>query len=338
MMKKNLPTLFLLSLSAACLPAKEKNFPESANWLISFDMEAFNQSRMGKFITGKMNEDPNINQKMQGLKNAFGVDLLKIREISAFGSGEKDMGTALIRGGINSKQLEGFASLNDDVEIGDIGNKKTYTFKKGAWGILSGDSIAVASNKELLKETLIPKNAKKKPSPLHSFVHSINKENAPIIYFAANMLRVNRLQNKILSGNLKTKPEQATNAKQLAENISKSLTLNSLMVGEILFKKSRNMAFFLDETTDHIRIKVYFQSANDEAAEHLENIFRSWPSLLALTDGVNPELDEVMKHVKFSVLRDKKSVGMTVLLSHSFFETKVNEEIKKKKKAKEVSK
>jgi len=76
MMKKNLPTLFLLSLSAACLPAKEKNFPESANWLISFDMEAFNQSRMGKFITGKMNEDPNINQKMQGLKNAFGVDLL----------------------------------------------------------------------------------------------------------------------------------------------------------------------------------------------------------------------------------------------------------------------
>ena len=335
-MKKNLPTLFLLSLSAACLPAKEKNFPESANWLVSFDMEAFNQSRMGKFITGKMNEDPNINQKMQGLKNAFGVDLLKIREISAFGSGEKDMGTALIRGGINSKQLEGFASLNDDVEIGDIGNKKTYTFKKGAWGILSGDSIAVASNKELLKEALIPKNAKKKPSPLHSFVHSINKEEAPIICFAANMLRLNRLQNKILSGNFTIKSEQETNAKQLAENISKSL--NSVMVGEILFKKFRNMAFFLDETNDHIRMKIYLQSGSDEVAEHLENIFRSWPSLLALTDGVNPELDEVMKHVKFSVLREKKSVGMTVLLSHSFFETKVNEEIKKKKKAKEVSK
>jgi len=329
MMKKNLPTLLLLSLSAACLPAKEKNFPESANWLISFDMEAFNQSRMGKFITGKMNEDPNINQKMQGLKNAFGVDLLKIREISAFGSGEKDKGTALISGGINSKQLEGFASLNDDVEIGDIGNKKTYTFKKGAWGILSEDSIAVASNKELLEEALIPKNAKKKPSPLHSFVHSMNKEEAPIMWFAANVLKVNRLQNKI-------KADQETTPKQLAESISKSL--NSVMVGEILFKKFRNMAFFLDETTDHIRIKVYFQSANDEAAEHLENIFRSWPSLLALTDGVNPELDEVMKHVKFSVLRDKKSVGMTVLLSHSFFETKVNEEIKKKKKAKEVSK
>lgn len=328
-MKKTLLTLFLLSLSAAYLSANEKIFPESANWLVSFDVKAFHQSRMGKFILDKMNEEPNINQKMQGLKMAFGVDLSKIREISAFGSGEKDMGTALIRGGINSKQLEGFASLNDKVEIGDIGDKKTYNFKKGSLGILSGDSVAVASNKELLKEALIPKNAKKKPSPLHSFVHSINNEEEPIMWFAANVLKVNRLQNKI-------KADQETTPKQLAESISKSL--NSVIVSEILFKKFRNIAFFLDETNDHIRLKVYLQSANDEVAEHLENIFRSWPSLLALTDGVNPELDEVMKHVKFSVLREKKSVGMTVLLSHSFFETKVNEEIKKKKKAKEDSK
>ena len=328
-MRKILLSLSILLLSVTSLLAKEKNFPESANWLISLDMEAFHDSRMGKFIMKKMNETPNINQKMQGLKNAFGVDLLKIREISAFGSGEKDVGTALVRGGINSKQLEGFASLNDKVEIGDIGDKKTYTFKKGSLGILSGDSVAIASNQELLKEALIPKNAKKKSSPLHSFVQSINQEQAPIMWFGANVLKVNRLQNKI-------KADQTTTTKKLAEDISKSL--KSVMVGEIMFKKFRNIAIFLDETNDHIRIKVYFQSANDEVAEHLENIFRSWPSLLALTNGINPKLDEVLKHVKFSVVREKKAVGMTVLLSHSFFETKVNEEIQKKKKAKESTK
>ena len=120
-MKKTLLTLFTLSLSASWLPAKEINFPDSANWIISFDVKTFHESRMGKFIMGKMSEDPNVNQKMQGLKNAFGVDLLKIREISAFGSGEKDKGTAIISGGINSKQLEGFASLNDKVEIDKVG-------------------------------------------------------------------------------------------------------------------------------------------------------------------------------------------------------------------------
>jgi hypothetical protein len=328
-MRKILLSLSILLLSVTSLLAKEKNFPESANWLISLDMEAFHDSRMGKFIMKKMNETPNINQKMQGLKNAFGVDLLKIREISAFGSGEKDVGTALVRGGINSKQLEGFASLNDKVEIGDIGDKKTYTFKKGSLGILSGDSVAIASNQELLKEALIPKNAKKKSSPLHSFVQSINQEQAPIMWFGANVLKVNRLQNKI-------KADQTTTTKKLAEDISKSL--KSVIVGEIMFKKFKNIAIFLDETNDHIRIKLYLQSANDEVAEHLENIFRSWPSLLALTNGINPKLDEVLKHVKFSVVREKKAVGMTVLLSHSFFETKVNEEIQKKKKAKESTK
>jgi len=324
-MKKKSLTLFVLSLSASWLPAKEINFPDSSNWVIYFNVEKFHESRMGKFIMGKMSEDPNVNQKMQGLKNAFGVDLLKIREISAFGSGEKDKGTALISGGINSKQLKGFAFLNNKVEIDKVGNKKTYTFKKGSLGILSGDSVAIASNKELLKEALIPKNAQKKLSPLNSFVQSINQEQAPIISFGANALKVNRIQNKI-------KADQTTNAKKLAEDISKSL--KSVMVGEIMFKKFRNIAILLDETNDHIRIKVYFQSTNDEVADHLENIFRSWPSLLALADGLNPELDEVMEHLKFSVVREKKSVGMCALLSHTFFETLVNEELEKKKKAK----
>ena len=211
------------------------------------------------------------------------------------------------------------------MEIDKVGNKKTYTFKKGSLGILSGDSVAIASNKELLKEALIPKNAQKKLSPLNSFVQSINQEQAPIISFGANALKVNRIQNKI-------KADQTTTAKKLAEDISKSL--KSVMVGEIMFKKFRNIAILLDETNDHIRIKVYFQSTNDEVADHLENIFRSWPSLLALADGLNPELDEVMEHLKFSVVREKKSVGMCALLSHTFFETKVNEELEKKKKAK----
>ena len=89
------------------------------------------------------------------------------------------------------------------------------------------------------------------------------------------------------------------------------------------------MAIFLDETQEHIRVQVYFQSANNEVATHLENIFRSWPSILALVDGVNPELDELMKQIKFSVVRDNRNVGMTALLTHAFFETKIEEIITK---------
>lgn len=306
-MKKTFLTLFALSLSASWLPAKEINFPDSSNWMISFDVKAFHDSRMGKFIMGKINEDPNVNQKMQGLKNAFGVDLMEIREMYAFGTGEKDQGTAFIHGGINSKQLEGFASLNDKVEINEYENTKTYKFQKGALGILSKDSVVVASNKELLQESLKSKNGDRK-NALHTFVDSIEKKQDPIISLGANLLKVSRLEKKI-------KPEQ-----------------------EIILKKFKNIVIFLDETEDYIKISSFLQATKSETANHLENIFRSWPSLLALAKGANKELDEVMKNVEFSVIRDGKTVGIATKISHYFFESKVEEELNKKKNEIEDSK
>ena len=153
---KKLPfALLAFCCGATLISAKDYKITQNANWMMTLNGEAFHQSRMGKFIMGKINEAPNLHQKMQGLKNAFGVDLMGIREIYAFGTGEKDQGTAFLHGGINSKQLEGFASLNDKVEIDEYENTKTYKFhQKGTLGILSKDSVVVASNKDLLKESL----------------------------------------------------------------------------------------------------------------------------------------------------------------------------------------
>jgi hypothetical protein len=305
---KKLPfALLAFCCGATLISAKDYKITQNANWMMTLNGEAFHQSRMGKFIMGKINEAPNLHQKMQGLKNAFGVDLMGIREVYAFGTGEKDQGTAFLHGGINSKQLEGFASLNDKVEIDEYENTKTYKFQKGTLGILSKDSVVVASNKDLLKESLKVKSGDKK-NALHTFLDSIEKKQEPIISIGANLLKVSKLEKKI-------KPEQ-----------------------EIILKKFKNMVIFLDETEDHIKISSFLQATKSETANHLENIFRSWPSLLALVKGANKELDEVMQNVEFSVTRDGKTVGITTLVSHAFFESKVEEELEKKKKKREDSK
>ena len=278
----------------------EVRMPTHANWVITVDMKSFHNSRMGKFIMEKIKYAPNINQKMEGLKNAFGVDLKEMREIYAYGSGEKDKGTAILHGGINSKQLEGFASLNDKVEIDEYQNTKTYTFQKGTLGILSKDSVVVASNKELLHESLKSKSEDKN-NALETFLDSVEKKQDAIISIGANLLKVSKLEKKI-------KPEQ-----------------------EIILKKFKNIVIILDETEDHIRISSFLQATKSETANHLENIFRSWPSLLALIKGANEELDEVMKNVEFSVSRDGKTVGIATQISHAFFESKVEEELDKKK-------
>ena len=299
---KKLPfALLAFFIGAVLISAKDYKITQNANWMITLNGEAFHKSRMGKFIMGKMNEAPDLNQKMQGLKNAFGVELMEIREMYAFGTGEKDQGTAFFHGGINSKQLEGFASLNDNVEIDEYENTKTYKFQKGTLGILSKDSVVVASNKDLLKESLKFKSGDKK-NALQTFFDLIGKKQDPIISIGANLLKVSKLEKKI-------KPEQ-----------------------EIILRKFKHMLIFLDETEDHIRISSFLQATKSETANHLENIFRSWPSLLALAKGANEKLDEVMKSVEFTVIRDGKTVGITTLVSHAFFETKIEEEIAKNTK------
>ena len=300
-MKKFSLFFLILSLGTSInfISAKNYKITQNANWIITLNGEAFHKSRMGKFIMGKMNEAPDFNQKMQGLKNAFGVDLMEIREMYAFGTGEKDQGTAFLSGGINSKQLEGFASLNDKVDIDKFKSIKTYTLPNGTLGILSKDSVVVASNKKLLHESVKYKSGDKKNS-LHTFVDSIENEHKSIVTFGANLLKVSRLHNSI-------------NHEQ-----------------ESILKKFKNMVIFLYETDEDIRISSYLQATKSETAKHLENIFRSLPSLLALFEGAKQELDEVLKNVEFSVTRDGKTVGITAVIAHSFFESKLVEELDKK--------
>ena len=86
--------IFRFALIAFCfgttlISAKDYKITQNANWMMTLNGEAFHQSRMGKFIMGKMNEHPDLHQKMQGLKNAFGVDLMESGGL-CFWLGEKD--------------------------------------------------------------------------------------------------------------------------------------------------------------------------------------------------------------------------------------------------------
>jgi hypothetical protein len=48
------------------------------------------------------------------------VDIDQLGFVTAYGSGAKNEGVIFAKGGFNTKQLEGFASLNEKVEIKSI--------------------------------------------------------------------------------------------------------------------------------------------------------------------------------------------------------------------------
>ncbi|MDG0964785.1 MAG: hypothetical protein P8O23_06955, partial [Opitutales bacterium] len=144
---------FLLFLSTLLVTitgiASEKHIglekiPPSANWIAHLDFEAFRSSEIGAFVLQDILKAPHIEQKMTGLKNAFGVDIDQLGFVTAYGSGEKNVGVVYAQGGFNTKQLEGFASLNEKVEIKTVKGQKIYSAPKVAFSPLGPDSMIAA--------------------------------------------------------------------------------------------------------------------------------------------------------------------------------------------------
>ena len=65
--------------------------------------------------------------------------------------------------------------------------------------------------------------------------------------------------------------------------------------------------------------KIFFQVKDNKVAGHLENILRSWPSLLALLQGNHSTIDEVLTLLQFSVDRENNTVSINSTLNLSFF-------------------
>ena len=66
-------SLFISNLVIAV--ESEGEIPTHANWVISLDMEMHSIHQEWESSLWKKLTKPNVKQKMDGLKNAFGVDL-----------------------------------------------------------------------------------------------------------------------------------------------------------------------------------------------------------------------------------------------------------------------
>ena len=157
-MKKNLTHLALLSVTAfPCLSAStpdQDHISQKANFVAHVDFQSILNSKIGSYLMAEAHKQPQFAEQLAGVKTIFGLDLKKLGTATAYGSGKKDEGIVIAHGGINSAQLEGFASLNENVVLQKKGDKKLYSFKKGAFCTLGPDSVMIASSKKLLDHGL----------------------------------------------------------------------------------------------------------------------------------------------------------------------------------------
>ena len=309
--------LFTISGTASEKQIGLEKVPPSANWIAHLDFEAFRSSEIGAFVLQDILKVPHIKQKMTGLKNAFGVDIFQSGFVTAFGSGKKNEVFIYAQGGFNTKQLEGFASLNEKVEIKTVKGQKIYSSPKVAFSPLGPDSMIAATNEELLKAGLnsrLGNNKKQKNNPIMDRLNELVKR--PIVTITAHIPKVRKMEKPLKSI---SPTEQA---------IMEKLDWAGLSLGE---------------SGESIRIACVMNTENIKTAEHMENILRGVSSLLSLSTEIeplfqnDPKLNKIIPHIKTSVSRKSQIVGMQFEMDTAFLLEMIEEEMAKKRKVKENS-
>lgn len=317
---------FLLFLSTLLVTitgiASEKHIglekiPPSANWIAHLDFEAFRSSEIGAFVLQDILKAPNIEQKMTGLKNAFGVDIDQLGFVTAYGSGEKNVGVVYAQGGFNTKQLEGFASLNEKVEIKTVKGQKIYSAPKVAFSPLGPDSMIAATNGELLKAGLnarLGNNKKQKNNTIGDRLNELVEK--PIAIIIAQIPKVRKM----------VKPGRSISTTEKA-----------------IMEKLDWAGVALGGSGESIRIACVMNTENIQSAEHVENILRGVSSLLSLSTEIeplfqnDPKLNKIIPHIKTSVSRKSQIVGMQLEMNTAFLLEMIKEEMAKKRKVIENS-
>ena len=133
-MKKALLILFATGLSilpGAAKPLDLSKISKDANWLMHMDFDAMRNSDIGIFMRDTMEKIPEAVDRMEKMKETYGVDLDGFSYLTMSGSGERHKGIAIMKGGLDPDVVIDFAESREELEVTQIGKQRVYSGSKG---------------------------------------------------------------------------------------------------------------------------------------------------------------------------------------------------------------
>ena len=101
-----------------------------SNWIMHMDFDSMRESEIGIFIEESCNKIPRIQEKLDWVKDKYGIDLQKVSSFTMFGSGEKHKAIGIMDGGVNSEHVAKFADSQDFISRNKIGKHEVYSVNK----------------------------------------------------------------------------------------------------------------------------------------------------------------------------------------------------------------
>ena len=135
------------------------------------------ESEIGIFVEESYNKIPGVQEKLDWVKDKYGIDLQKVSSFTMFGSGEKHKAIGIMDGGVNSENVAKFADSQDFISRNKIGKHEVYSVNKGrhpmAYASLKKGKLVVGPDANYVTEGIALARGKAKGYGGHSLLRKL---------------------------------------------------------------------------------------------------------------------------------------------------------------------
>jgi hypothetical protein len=303
-MKKILITLsmtLLVILPSLAKPLDLTKISLDANWLAHMDFDAMRKSEVGSFIRSSMEKIPEVIDRMNRMKEAYGVDLDNFSYLTMSGSGERDKGIAILQGGLDLDTLLDNPKYRDRLELNLIGKHKVYTSDKGrrpmAFAALKKGIIIGGSDTDYVSEGINLAKGKSNYYKGHDLLQDLilTVDQPGFLFFAD-------LESAKLNNNLD----------QRAKFMTDKVKVGGIVIGE---------------ASGAIRITAVVETINEETSVQMEAMFRGGLAMIDLRKSSDKRLAEVLEN--YSVRRKANMIWVEIDLSGDAIMEHIQKEMRK---------
>ena len=245
------------------------------------------ESEIGIFVEESYNKIPGVQEKLDWVKNNYGIDMQKVSNFTIFGSGEKDKAIGIMEGGVNSENVAKFADSQDFISKNKIGKYEVFSLNKGrhpmAYAPLKKGKLIVGPDANYVSEGIALARGKAEGYGGHSLLRKLLKKSlSPGFMVFADL---NGISEDI---------DMDHRAKRMTE------VMNAFGMS-------------INEHLGCLKLSGIIEAKSEKSSEQIENMIRGGYAMMKMSFPKNQNIDSMIRD--FSIQRNDSILHIDLEIS-----------------------
>jgi len=277
----------ILTFSLGAKTFDPNKVSSTSNWIMHLDFDSMRESEIGIFVEESYNKIPGVQEKLDWVKNNYGIDMQKVSNFTIFGSGEKDKAIGIMEGGVNSENVAKFADSQDFISKNKIGKYEVFSLNKGrhpmAYAPLKKGKLIVGPDANYVSEGIALARGKAEGYGGHSLLRKLLKKSlSPGFMVFADL---NGISEDI---------DMDHRAKRMTE------VMNAFGMS-------------INEHLGCLKLSGIIEAKSEKSSEQIENMIRGGYAMMKMSFPKNQNIDSMIRD--FSIQRNDSILHIDLEIS-----------------------